>query len=193
MSSKKILLIDNYDSFTYNLYQLISSLNANVDVFRNDSITLSELKKKPFSHVVISPGPKGPQDSAVSLEAIDYFKDKLPILGVCLGMQAIGYIFGSKIVRHTPVHGKKDVIRHKNIGIHYNIPSPFKAARYNSLAVRDIDQNFLETTAENKDNEIMGLRHRQYHCLEGVQYHPESFMSQYGETLIENFLVMKYD
>jgi len=192
MSEKRVLLIDNYDSFTFNIYQLISQNDIDVDVFRNDKVKLDYLKSIPYTHIVISPGPKTPAESCISLDVIDYYKDKLPVLGICLGMQALAYLYGGKIVKHPPLHGKKDTIRHSSSGVHHNVPSPFKAARYNSLIVKDITES-LQMTAWNNDRVIMGLRHRKYPLLEGVQYHPESFMTQHGDLLIDNFLGMKYE
>ncbi len=191
--SRRVLLVDNFDSFTYNIYQLFASLGVSVDVLRNDAVSVPLVQQCGYSHIIIGPGPKGPEASGASLELIDTFKETLPILGICLGMQAIGLLFGAVVAPETPLHGKKDSIRHRGTGIHRGIPSPFKAARYNSLYVRSIDTSKLEITAENSEGRIMGLRHKNHRFLEGIQYHPESFMSQYGETLADNFLGMRYE
>ncbi len=190
---KQILLIDNYDSFTYNLYQLIAGFGYQVDVYRNDAVSMNFIQSKPYTHAVISPGPGRPENAKISLEVMEYYKDKIPVLGVCLGMQMMGILYGGSIKKEIPLHGKKDKISHRNIGYHSHIPSPFKAARYNSLIVKDISTDLLEITAQNSDNLIMGLRHKKFNLLEGVQYHPESFMTQYGDIFIENFLEAKYE
>ncbi len=186
--TRKVLIIDNYDSFTYNLYQLVGSRDASVDVFRNDEITMAELKKRHYSHVIIGPGPKRPEDSALSVEAMNYYGERLPVLGVCLGMQLMAHLHGGTVIPDNPVHGKSEKITHTNSGIHRSLPSPFKCARYNSLVVSSIDESHLEVTARNMKGVIMGLRHRKFPNLEGVQYHPESFLSQHGDILIDNFL-----
>jgi len=193
MSAPLVLLIDNYDSFTYNIFHLAASLGAQVTVVRNDATTVEEIAKERWTHVIIGPGPRGPADSGISLDIIDFFKEHLPILGVCLGLQAMVYRYGGVVAPHKPVHGKKDIIRHRNIGIHTMIPSPFKAARYHSLAVKSFDPTVFEVTAENEEGLVMGLRHRRYPFMEGVQYHPESFLSQYGDHLMDNFLRMRYE
>ncbi len=193
MSAPQVLLIDNYDSFTYNLRHLAASLGAVVTVVRNDAASIEDLVQEPWTHLIIGPGPKGPADSGISLEAIDSFKEKVPILGVCLGLQAMVYLYGGKVAPHEPVHGKKETIYHRNVGIHAGVPSPFKAARYHSLAVKSFDPTVFEVTAENREGLVMGLRHRTYPLMEGVQYHPESFLSQYGDRLMDNFLRMRYE
>jgi len=193
MNAPRVLLIDNYDSFTYNLYQLAAHLGAEVTVVRNDAATAEELAGGEWTHLIVGPGPKGPGDSGVSLAALDLFKESVPILGVCLGLQAMVHQYGGVVARHDPVHGKKDVVHHRNVGIHAGVPSPFKAARYHSLAVRSFDPTVFEVTAENREGLVMGLRHRVYRFMEGVQYHPESFLSQYGDQIMDNFLRMHYE
>jgi anthranilate synthase/aminodeoxychorismate synthase-like glutamine amidotransferase len=184
---KKIVIIDNYDSFTYNLYQFFAN-EGSCSVFRNDEITISELKKKDITHLVISPGPGRPEDSKVSIEAVQFFKDKIPVLGVCLGMQLMAYLNGGKIEKHPPVHGLTEKIFHINAGIHCGMAGGFPAARYNSLCVTDIDETKLEITARGESGFIMGLRDRLHPNLEGVQYHPESFLTENGIKILENFL-----
>ncbi len=193
MSAPQVLLIDNYDSFTYNLYHLAASLGAAVTVMRNDAASVEDLMRGPWTHLIVGPGPKGPADSGISLAAIDSFKDRVPILGVCLGLQAMAHLYGGTVAPREPVHGKKEAIYHRNVGIHAGIPSSFKAARYHSLAVTSFDPTVFEVTAESRDGLVMGLRHRAYPLMEGVQYHPESFLSQYGYHMMDNYLRMRYE
>lgn len=185
--SKNIVIIDNYDSFTYNLYQFFAE-TGKCFVYRNDEITLAELKRIDFSHLVISPGPGRPEDSKVSIEAAQFFKDKIPILGVCLGMQLMAYLNGGKTERHPPVHGRTEKIFHVNSGIYSGMAQGFKAARYNSLCVTDIDETKLEITARGESGFIMGLRDKSYPLFEGVQYHPESFLTENGTNILDKFL-----
>jgi anthranilate synthase/phosphoribosyltransferase len=185
--TKKVLIIDNHDSFTFNLFQFFSSA-SDCSVYKNNEITLNELKKKNISHLVISPGPGRPEDSGLSIAAVKYYRGKIPILGVCLGMQLMAYLAGGKIEKHPPSHGSCENIEHKGIGIHSGIPQNFKAARYNSLCVSDIDENKLEITARGKSGFIMGLRDIEHPNFEGVQYHPESFLTENGTKILENFL-----
>jgi anthranilate synthase/phosphoribosyltransferase len=187
---KKVLIIDNHDSFTFNLFQYFSS-SCDCSVYKNNEITLNELKKKNISHLVISPGPGRPEDSKVSIEAVEFFKDKIPILGVCLGMQLMAFLNGGMIEKHPPVHGLTEKIIHTNNGIHSGMSQNFKAARYNSLCVSDIDESKLEITAKGKSGFIMGLRDRDHPNFEGVQYHPESFLTENGIKILENFLKLK--
>ena len=192
MNLKKAIIIDNFDSFTYNIYQLVLSLDFDVEVFRNNDISINKIKNKRFSHIIIGPGPKTPKESGKSLEIMEYFKDKLPIYGICLGMQAMVTLFGGELLTGFPVHGRKEQIYHKNQGIHKNIPSPFYGARYNSLTVKNPAKDLI-VTAKNKEGLIMGLRHTKYSLFEGTQYHPESFLTEYGKIIMENFLRFNYE
>jgi len=184
-----ILMIDNYDSFTYNLVQYLGQLGAKVKVFRNDAISLEQIKQMAPERIVISPGPGRPQDAGISCALINEFSGKIPILGVCLGHQAIGYCFGAQIVRaKTLMHGKTSMIYHHKKDLFKNLPNPFEATRYHSLLVEDKGiPGCLEITARTKDNEIMGLRHKQY-AVFGVQFHPESILTKSGLTLLNNFI-----
>lgn len=185
-----ILMIDNYDSFTYNLVQYLGELGEKLTVFRNDKISLDEIANLRPAKIVISPGPGGPQAAGISLAVIKEFAGKIPILGVCLGHQCIGYAFGAKIKRAKRLmHGKTSLIYHKRKNIFRNLPNPFIATRYHSLAVSRVDfPKALEVIAwEKEDNEIMGIRHRHY-PLWGVQFHPESIMTDAGKRLLENFV-----
>jgi len=182
-----ILLIDNYDSFTYNLYQQLESLGAKTIVKTHDEISIEDIKKLNPSRIIISPGPKNPEDCGISNEAIKNFYKTLPILGVCLGHECIGYIFGSKIIGAKNIlHGKTSFINHSSHGIFHGIPSPFKVARYHSLIIDKLPQDF-KLTAWDEHNEIMALEHNEY-PLHGIQFHPESFMTEFGDKLIKNFL-----
>lgn len=188
-TSSKVLLIDNYDSFTYNLKQLINELGFDCDVYRNDKITLEQIAKMAPWKIVISPGPGDPDSAGVTLDLIRTFAGKIPILGVCLGHQAIGQAFGGEVVRAPrPKHGKVSVVNHVGKGVFFGIPNPFQAARYHSLVIdRESLPECLEITAETHDGLIMGVHHRQFD-LEGVQFHPESVATENGRELIENFL-----
>lgn len=183
-----LLIIDNYDSFTYNLVQYFGELGTEVQTFRNDVISIKEIEEKNPSHICISPGPKAPQDAGISLQVIKHFSGQIPILGVCLGHQAIGEAFGGKIIRASQImHGKTSRIVHKNAGVFHGLPNPFTAIRYHSLAVeRKSLPDCLEVTAWTEDGEIMGLRHKKY-AIEGVQFHPESILSEHGHLLLKNF------
>jgi anthranilate synthase/aminodeoxychorismate synthase-like glutamine amidotransferase len=185
-----IAVIDNYDSFTYNLVQYLGELGADVQVFRNDQITLDELATLSPSHLVISPGPGDPSDGGISNEAIRCFADKVPILGVCLGHQCMGAVFGG-VVKRAPrlMHGKTSQIYHDGQGIFDGLPSPFEATRYHSLIVEEPLPDCLEVAAFTIEGEVMSLRHRQ-HPTFGVQFHPESILTQHGKQLLKNFLVM---
>jgi anthranilate synthase/aminodeoxychorismate synthase-like glutamine amidotransferase len=184
-----LLLIDNYDSFTFNLYQRLSGLGAEVLVRRNDQITVEQAEALAPSHVVISPGPGTPADAGVSLALIKRLGRHTPTLGVCLGHQCIGAAFGGRVVRApVPVHGKSAAVRHTGAGILRGLPSPFEAGRYHSLIVaRQGLPAALEVTAETGDGLVMGLRHREY-PLYGVQFHPESILTPLGEQVLRNFL-----
>lgn len=188
-----LLLIDNYDSFTWNLYQYFCELGAEVRVVRNDAITLAEMDALPLTHLVISPGPCTPDQSGVSLDAIRHFAGRLPILGVCLGHQAIAQAYSAQVVRARQVmHGKTSVIQHTSQGVFRNLNNPLTVTRYHSLIVaRDTLPAEFEVTAwslrDGEPDEIMGFRHRTL-PLEGVQFHPESILSEQGHQLLANFL-----
>jgi anthranilate synthase/aminodeoxychorismate synthase-like glutamine amidotransferase len=184
-----ILMIDNYDSFTYNLVQYLGELGAQVAVFRNDEISIQKIEAMRPSHIVISPGPCTPNEAGITLPLLERFAGKLPILGVCLGHQAIGQAFGGKVVRAKQVmHGKVSSIRHDQKGVFREIPNPFIATRYHSLVVqRDSIPDCLEITAQAEDGEIMGLRHRSL-PVEGVQFHPEAMLTEHGHKMLQNFL-----
>ena len=186
-----LLLIDNYDSFTYNLFQYLSELGEEVVVVRNDKTTLEEIEAMEPQRIVISPGPSIPQRAGISNEVIKYFSPKLPVLGVCLGHQCIGYSYGATIRRAKEImHGKSSPIHHNNQGVLAGLPNPFPAIRYHSLVVeREGLPDCLEVTAWTDNGTIMGLRHRQY-PLEGIQFHPESFMTEVGKDVLKNFLKM---
>src|SRR4030042_5975822 len=186
---KRILLIDNYDSFTYNLYQYLSELGADAIVKRNDEVTVDDSKNFGISHIVISPGPGGPEAAGISGEFISYYYDKLPILGVCLGHQVLAYIFGGKVTRANRVmHGKISQIYHDNKSIYYGLSNPFIATRYHSLIVTE-DQlpECFEISSYTSEGEIMGIRHKNFKA-EGVQFHPESILTAEGKKLLSNFL-----
>jgi anthranilate synthase component II len=184
-----IALIDNYDSFTYNLYQYLGELGADVTVIRNDALTVAELELLSPDALVISPGPGAPDDAGISLEAIRAFEGRIPILGVCLGHQCIGQLYGAKIVRAPELrHGKTSEIYHTGQGVFAGMPNPFVATRYHSLVVDAATcPSTLEVTAWTADGLIMGLRHRQMQ-VEGVQFHPESMLTRGGKALLANFL-----
>jgi anthranilate synthase component 2 len=194
-----ILMIDNYDSFTYNLVQYLGELGADVVVERNDQITLEEIEALAPERIMLSPGPCTPSEAGISLAVIDHFAGKLPIFGVCLGHQAIGQAFGGDIVRAKEImHGKISTMHHKGLGVFENIPDPFEATRYHSLVIdQDALPDCLEITAwtetdSGKVDEIMGVRHKTL-AIEGVQFHPESILSEHGHALLKNFLTMKQD
>ncbi len=184
-----LLLIDNYDSFTYNLYQYLSELGAEVVVRRNDQVTLAEIEQARPERIVISPGPGDPDDAGVSVEVIQRFGPKIPLLGVCLGHQCIGAAFGGKVVHAGELmHGKSSLIYHDGRGVLRGLPSPFEAIRYHSLVVdRSSLPACLEVTAQTASGRIMGLRHRSY-PIHGVQFHPESIRTAVGKDLLRNFL-----
>jgi len=185
-----ILLIDNYDSFTYNLLHYIGELGVGVEVVRNDAITVEEaLSRKGLQGIVLSPGPCTPDESGICMDIISQASGKIPLFGVCLGHEAIGQAFGGKIVRAPePIHGKVSEIHHAGAGIFKNIPSPFQATRYHSLIVeKETLPDCLEITAQTKDGIIMAIAHKQ-HKTYGVQFHPESIASEYGHDILRNFL-----
>jgi anthranilate synthase component 2 len=184
-----LLAIDNYDSFTYNLVQMFMHYDLNIDVRRCDGITIGQAESLKPDYILISPGPKDPSQAGISVQIIKNFHYKIPILGVCLGMQCINEAFGGKTVRaRLPMHGKTSVIEHNGRGIFKGIPSPFTAARYHSLVV-ELNNSLLNVTSRTRDGVIMGLSHPEY-PLSGVQFHPESFLTEYGFLLVENFLRM---
>jgi anthranilate synthase/aminodeoxychorismate synthase-like glutamine amidotransferase len=186
-----ILMIDNYDSFTYNLVQYIEEIGKPVHVVRNDVMTVAELEALKPKAIVISPGPGGPKDAGVSLEAVTHFAGKLPILGVCLGHQTIAEAYGGKIIgAKSLMHGKTSMVSNDGQGIFDGVKKPFQAMRYHSLAVeRESLPEMLTITAESDDGEIMGLRHKT-HAVEGIQFHPESIMTTIGKRLLRNFIKM---
>lgn len=184
-----LLMIDNYDSFTYNLVQYFGELGADVRVYRNDAITLEQIEQLAPERIVISPGPCSPKEAGISVATIQHFAGKLPILGVCLGHQSIGAAFGGKIVHaKRQMHGKISPIHHADVGIFRSLPNPFNATRYHSLAIeRESLPDCLEITAWTEDGEIMGVRHKTLQ-IEGLQFHPESIMTEGGHQLLKNFL-----
>ena len=185
----KILLIDNYDSFTFNLYHYISSLNTKVDVIRNDKITSKEIIKKKYKKIVISPGPGNPNQSGNCINILKTFHKELPFLGVCLGHQIIGQVFGSKIVQAKKLmHGKISLIKSKRVGILKNLPNSFEATRYHSLIIdKKTLSKDLEITAETDDGVIMGIQHKEFN-IHGVQFHPESIKTKLGLKILQNFI-----
>ena len=186
---KKIVLIDNYDSFTFNLYHYLSSLKVHVDVIRNDRITSKEILKRRYNKIVISPGPGNPNQSGNCLKIVKSLYKKIPILGVCLGHQIIGQVFGSKIIQARKLmHGKTSKIKSKKKGILKNLPKTFEATRYHSLIIdKKSIPGDLEITAETKDGLIMGVQHKKYQ-VHGVQFHPESIKTKLGIKILKNFI-----
>jgi len=189
-----LLMIDNYDSFTYNLVQYFGELGVDVQVFRNDQISITQMEKLNPDQIVISPGPCTPNEAGISVEAIKHFAGEKPILGVCLGHQSIGQAFGGKIVHAGAImHGKTSMIRHKGIGVFREISNPFEATRYHSLVIEQQSlPECLEVTAWTETesgelDEIMGVRHKDY-PIEGMQFHPESILTEHGHKLLQNFL-----
>lgn len=185
-----LLIIDNYDSFTYNLFQYFSELGADVSVIRNDAASVGEIEKMAPAGMVISPGPGNPDGAGITKEVIGKFAGRMPILGVCLGHQAIGRVFGGTIIRAKNImHGKTSMVHHDGKGVFRDVPAPFSAVRYHSLVVdsRNLPR-CLEVSAWSGDGEIMGLRHKEYR-VEGVQFHPESILTDHGRKMLRNFLV----
>jgi len=184
-----LLMIDNYDSFTYNLVQYFGELGEDVHTYRNDEITLEKITALKPDRICISPGPCTPNEAGVSVPLLQNFAGKLPILGVCLGHQSIGAAFGGKIIRAQQVmHGKTSTIHHTGTGVFKNIPNPYTVIRYHSLAIeRSSLPDCLEVTAWTEDGEIMAVRHKEF-AIEGVQFHPESILSEHGHALLKNFL-----
>lgn len=184
-----ILMIDNYDSFTYNLVQYIGECGEKIKVVRNDEVTLAEIEQLAPHIIVVSPGPCTPDDAGISLEVISYFAGKIPILGVCLGHQSIGQVFGGRVIpAGRLMHGKTSPIFHDGRGVNTNMPIPFQATRYHSLLIeRESLPDCLEITSWTEEGEIMGIRHKELE-VEGVQYHPESIMTEEGKKIIRNFI-----
>jgi anthranilate synthase/aminodeoxychorismate synthase-like glutamine amidotransferase len=184
-----ILLIDNYDSFTYNLYQYISELGVEVEVIRNDRVTLEEIRKSNYAGIVLSPGPGDPSEAGVCLEVVKELHKTHPILGICLGHQTIGEAFGGKIVRgEKPIHGKVHNINHSDNGLYKGLPNPFKATRYHSLIIeKETLPSELEVTCQTEDGVIMGVKHKDY-PIEGIQFHPESYLTESGKDILNNFI-----
>jgi anthranilate synthase/aminodeoxychorismate synthase-like glutamine amidotransferase len=191
VTDEMVLVIDNYDSFTYNLVQYLGELGAALEVKRNDAVTLDEVARMRPSHVVISPGPGRPEDAGVSVEVIRRFGPEVPTLGVCLGHQAIGIVYGGTVGRaKAPMHGKTSMVRHDGQGLFSGLSEPFQAGRYHSLVILEADvPPALEITARTEDGTIMGVRHRS-HPVHGVQFHPESILTDAGKHLLRNFLEM---
>ena len=186
-----LLMIDNYDSFTFNLVQYFGELGEDVQTYRNDQITLEKITQLKPDRICISPGPCTPHEAGVSVPLLQHFAGTLPILGVCLGHQSIGAAFGGKVIRaHEVMHGKTSPIEHTGVGIFKDLPSPFTVIRYHSLAIERASlPDHLEVTAWTADGEIMGVRHKNF-LIEGVQFHPESILSEHGHALLKNFLTI---
>lgn len=181
------LMIDNYDSFVYNLVRYYEELGANIKVCRNDKITIEEIEKMSPQGIIISPGPKSPTEAGISLEIIDAFKAKIPILGICLGHQTIGHYFGCDIVKgKEPIHGKISEVYHTGKGVFKGLNSPINVTRYHSLVVKNISDD-IEVTAQTKDGVVMGIRHKKL-LIEGVQFHPEAELTEHGHEMLKNFL-----
>jgi anthranilate synthase/aminodeoxychorismate synthase-like glutamine amidotransferase len=184
----RILLVDNYDSFTFNLYQYLAELGADVEVVRNDEIGVDDIAARAPDGIVISPGPSRPENAGITLEVIRRFGPTTPLLGVCLGHQAIGMAYGGDVVRVEPVHGKRSTVTHLGSGCFAGLPSPLEAGRYHSLAVAaDTLPDVLEVTATAPDGLVMGMRHRE-HPVEGIQFHPESILTDEGMGMLANWL-----
>lgn len=184
-----ILVIDNYDSFTYNLVQYLGELGADIQVVRNDEISVNEILERRPTHILISPGPCSPKEAGISVDTIKELAGKIPILGVCLGHQSIGYAFGGDIIRAKKLmHGKTSEINHDGKGVFKGMPNPFRATRYHSLVIKkETLPECLQVTAQSEDGEIMGVRHKTL-PVEGVQFHPESILTESGKLLLKNFL-----
>ena len=184
-----IIVIDNYDSFVYNLAQYLGELGWEPVVYRNDQVTLAEIESSHPSHIIISPGPCTPLEAGISNDVVRYFAGRIPILGVCLGHQCIGYVYGGQIARApVPTHGKSSLVYHDARTIYISLPNPFEGGRYHSLVVTwDACPSVLESTATTSDGVVMGIRHKEY-VVEGVQFHPESIMTDVGHAVLRNFL-----
>jgi anthranilate synthase component II len=190
-SKPVFLMIDNYDSFTYNLVQYFGELGANIMTIRNDRITLQGIEQLNPSHICLGPGPCAPAQAGITIPILQHFAGKIPMLGVCLGHQAIGEAFGGTVIRAAkPMHGKTDTLTHDGLGVFAGLPSPYIVTRYHSLAIELSSlPSCLTVTATTSDGEIMGVRHKQY-AIEGVQFHPESILSEHGHALLANFLAV---
>ncbi|MDQ6964720.1 MAG: aminodeoxychorismate/anthranilate synthase component II [Mariprofundales bacterium] len=188
-----VLVIDNYDSFTYNLVQYLGELGHPPDIYRNDKISIAEVERMAPSHILISPGPRTPDDAGISMALIGHFSGRVPILGVCLGHQSIAQVFGSRVVRAPRLmHGKTSAILHDGDALFAGISSPFTATRYHSLIVEEPLSAQLRRIAWSAEGELMGVRHRE-HPTVGVQFHPESILTEHGHTMLQNFLEMSCD
>ncbi len=186
-----LLMIDNYDSFTYNLVQYLGELGEDIRVFRNDKLTMGEIEDLAPELIVISPGPCTPKEAGISVEVVRHFTGRIPVLGVCLGHQSVGAAFGGQIIRaERLMHGKTSLIHHDGKGVFAGVENPFDATRYHSLLIkRDTLPDCLEITAWTEEGEIMGVRHRE-HLVEGIQFHPESILTRVGKDILRNFLIM---
>jgi anthranilate synthase/aminodeoxychorismate synthase-like glutamine amidotransferase len=186
-----LLMIDNYDSFTYNLVQYLGELGEDIRVFRNDKLTMGEIEDLGPELIVISPGPCTPKEAGISVEVVRHFTGRIPVLGVCLGHQSVGAAFGGQIIRaERLMHGKTSLIHHDGKGVFAGVENPFDATRYHSLLIkRDTLPDCLEITAWTEEGEIMGVRHRE-HLVEGIQFHPESILTRVGKDILRNFLIM---
>lgn len=184
-----LLMIDNYDSFSYNLMRYFKEIGEEIQIYRNDKITIEEIEEMNPKGIVISPGPKSPEDSGICLHIVRRFKGEIPILGICLGHQVIAYEFNSPVIKgKEPVHGKVHEIRNDGKGVFKNLPEEFKVTRYHSLEVdREALSDEIEITAETEDGVIMGIRHKKYN-IEGVQFHPEAVLTEYGHDILRNFV-----
>lgn len=184
-----LLMIDNYDSFVYNLVRYFEELGEEVIVYRNDKITVEDIKKMNLDGIIISPGPKSPKEAGLSLDIIDSFKEKLPILGICLGHQCIGHYFGADVIKgEEPVHGKIFYIKHNNDGIFKDVKNPLRVTRYHSLIVsKESINDELTITSETDDGIVMGIKHKDYE-IHGVQFHPEAEMTEEGHKILKNFI-----
>ena len=180
-------MIDNYDSFTYNLVQFLGELGEEIVIKRNNEISISEIETLDPEIIVLSPGPSSPTEAGICIEVVDYFKGKKPILGICLGHQTIGHVFGADVVKGLrPVHGKVFAIKHNNKGVFKNLNNPLNVTRYHSLVVKNVPEE-IEVTAITDQDEIMGIRHKKY-LIEGVQFHPEAILTEQGHELLKNFI-----
>jgi len=185
---RRIVLVDNYDSFTYNLYQYLLMLGAEVEVVRNDEVSATEVAARDPDGIVLSPGPSSPENAGITPDVIRLLGPTTPMLGVCLGHQAMGMVYGGDVIRAEPVHGKRSPVEHTGVGVFAGLPSPLEAGRYHSLAIaRETMPEVLEVTAWSPDGLVMGVRHRE-HPVEGIQFHPESILTDDGAMMLSNWL-----